>query len=243
MPPAFDLGCVGAGGIALAGCGERVQAADMTPRAFEPGRRRLLQLFVAAPFVSVIAAELLAADEATAADALYVATASGRNQTPTPACGDGDEPTAEQTAGPFWKPSSPERRSLLEPGLEGKRLELAGRVYGRDCRPLAGALLDFWQADDSGRYDLSGFRLRGHQYADENGRYLLTTIVPAAYPGRTRHIHVRVQPRGGHVLTTQLYFPGEKRNRQDGLFRAELLMSLDAEQVPQKGRFHFLLDA
>jgi len=219
----------------------------MSPRLFEPGRRRLLQLFVAAPFISVIAAELLAADEATAADALYAATASGRNQTPTPECGDGDELTLEQTAGPFFKPSSPERTSLLEPGMKGTRLELAGRVYGRDCRPLAGALLDFWQADATGAYDNDGFRLRGHQYTDAQGRYLLTTIVPAAYAGRTRHIHVRVQPReadgSGRVLTTQLYFPGEKRNRQDPLFRAELLMSLDPQQTPQKGRFHFLLDA
>ena len=219
----------------------------MTPRVFEPGRRRLLQLFVAAPFISVIAAELLAADEATAADALYAATASGRNQTPTPECGDGDEPTLAQTAGPFFKPSSPERASLLEPGMKGTPLEVAGRVYGRDCRPLAGALLDFWQADATGAYDNDGFRLRGHQYTDAQGRYLLTTIVPAAYAGRTRHIHVRVQPReadgSGRVLTTQLYFPGEKRNRQDPLFRAELLMSLDPQQTPQKGRFHFLLDA
>jgi hypothetical protein len=45
------------------------------------------------------------------------------------------------------------------------------------------------------------------------------------------------------VLTTQLYFPGEKRNRDDGLFRGELLMSLDAASAPQQGRFHFLLDA
>jgi hypothetical protein len=54
---------------------------------------------------------------------------------------------------------------------------------------------------------------------------------------------VRVQPGGGRVLTTQLYFPGEKRNRNDGLFRGELLMSLDSNASPQQGRFHFLLDA
>src|SRR5262249_59582752 len=56
---------------------------------------------------------------------------------------------------------------------------------GRDCRPLAGALLDFWQADDDGSYDNQGFRLRGHQFTDAQGRYLLSTIVPAAYAGRT----------------------------------------------------------
>jgi len=214
-------------------------------------RRRLLRLLIAAPFVSVVAAELLAADDASAADALLAATASGRNRTPTPDCGDDDEPTPAQTAGPFFKPRSPERTSLLEDGLHGTRLELAGRVYGHDCRPLAGVLLDFWQADDDGSYDNAGFRLRGHQFTDAEGRYRLSTILPAAYAGRTRHIHVRVQPGAlgreaagpGRVLTTQLYFPGEPKNRSDGLFRAELLMSLDASSTPRQGRFHFLLDA
>jgi protocatechuate 3,4-dioxygenase beta subunit len=220
-----------------------MQVHAMTPRAFESDRRRLLRLFVAAPFVSILAAELLIADEADAADALLAATASGRNQTPTPDCGDDDEPTPAETAGPFFKPRSPERGSLIEEGLKGTRLELSGRVFGRACRPLAGALLDFWHADDSGAYDNKGFRLRGHQYTDAQGRYRLSTIVPGPYPGRTRHIHVRVQSGGGRVLTTQLYFPGEKRNRSDGLFRGDLLMSLDADASPRQGRFHFLIDA
>jgi len=219
----------------------------MTPRAFEPDRRRLLRLFVAAPFVSIFAAELMLVDEAAAADALLASTASGRNQTPTPECGDEDEPTPAETEGPFFKPRSPERSSLLEPGLKGTRLDLSGRVYGRNCTALAAALLDFWHADDRGVYDNAGFRLRGHQYTDAQGRYRLSTILPGVYTGRTRHIHVRVQPASaagpGRVLTTQLYFPGEQRNGSDGLFRGELLMSLDANASPQQGRFHFLLDA
>jgi protocatechuate 3,4-dioxygenase beta subunit len=116
-------------------------------------------------------------------------------------------------------------------------------VFGRNCKLLGGALLDFWHADDRGEYDNTGYRLRGHQLADAQGRYHLTTIVPGVYTGRTRHIHVRVRASGGRVLTTQLYFPGEKRNRGDGLFRPELLLSLDASSSPQQGRFHFLLDA
>ena len=190
-----------------------------------------------------MAMELLAPDESSAAEALLAATASGRNQTPTPECGDDDEPTPSEMAGPFFKLSSPERTSLLEESLQGTRLELTGRVFGRGCKPLAGALLDFWHADRDGLYDNEGFRLRGHQFTDGQGRYHLATIVPGAYAGRTRHIHVRVQASGGRVLTTQLYFPGERRNRDDGLFRTELLMSLDAASTPQQGRFHFLLDA
>jgi len=161
---------------------------------------------------------------------------------PTPACHDGDEATLRQTEGPFFKPSSPERAELLEAGMPGQPIELVGFVISRTCKPLAGALLDFWQADDKGRYDNSGFRLRGHQFSDAEGRYRLRSIVPGVYVGRTRHIHVKVQPRGGRVLTTQLYFPGEAQNRADGLFRSELLMRTAKNAGWLAGRFDFVLD-
>src|SRR5262245_54306466 len=65
---------------------------------------------------------------------------------PTPACHDGDEPTQAQTEGPFFKPSSPERIELIEGGMAGQPIELVGFVLTRNCKPIAGALLDFWQA-------------------------------------------------------------------------------------------------
>ena len=110
--------------------------------------------------------------------------------------------------------------------MAGAVLVLGGRVLSTDCRPLPGVLLDFWQADGRGRYDTSGFRLRGHQRSDADGRYRLTTVVPGFYPGRTRHLHVKAQRQGGEVLTTQLYFPGAERNDQDGLFDPVLLMRI-----------------
>jgi protocatechuate 3,4-dioxygenase beta subunit len=161
---------------------------------------------------------------------------------PTPACHDGDEATLRQTEGPFFKPSSPARVELLEAGMAGQPIELVGFVLSRTCKPHAGALLDFWQADDKGRYDNSGFRLRGHQYADAEGRFRLRSIVPGVYPGRTRHIHVKVQPSGGRVLTTQLYFPGEPQNRSDGLFRQELLVRTAKSAGSLAGRFDFVVD-
>ena len=126
---------------------------------------------------------------------------------PTPACHDGDEATLPQTEGPYFKPSSPERIELFEDGMAGQPIELVGLVLTRACKPLAGALLDFWQADDKGHYDNSGFRLRGHQFTDAEGRYRLRSVVPGVYPGRTRHIHVKVQPRGGQRADHPALFP------------------------------------
>jgi protocatechuate 3,4-dioxygenase beta subunit len=160
---------------------------------------------------------------------------------PTPECRDGDDATVAQTEGPYFKPSSPERTELFEEGMAGQPIELVGFVLTRACKPLAGALLDFWQADDKGRYDNSGFRLRGHQFSDAEGRYKLRSVVPGAYVGRTRHIHVKVQPRGGRVLTTQLYFPGESKNRSDGLFRKDLQIRTAKNAGWLAGRFDFVL--
>jgi protocatechuate 3,4-dioxygenase beta subunit len=154
------------------------------------------------------------------------ALAQPRPLTPTPSCGDKGAPTPSQTAGPFFKPRSPQRTSLLAPDVTGTRIVVAGSVLSTDCRPIPGALLDFWQADGQGEYDNAGFRLRGHQFADAQGRYRLETVVPGLYSGRTRHIHVRVQAPNQPVLTTQLYFPGEPGNRNDFIFRPELVMTV-----------------
>jgi protocatechuate 3,4-dioxygenase beta subunit len=169
------------------------------------------------------------------------ARAQAPSRPPTPACAD-TGPTPRQTEGPFFKPTSPRRESLLEPGLPGTRLVVEGRVLTTDCRPVPGALLDFWQADDRGAYDNAGYRLRGHQLADDQGRYRLETIVPGAYPGRTRHIHVKVQAPGQPPLTTQLYFPGEPANARDGIFQGELVMRVERTPQGQRGTFDFVLD-
>src|ERR1043165_1779070 len=161
---------------------------------------------------------------------------------PTPECHDGDAATLRQTEGPFFKPSSPQRADLIEAGMPGQPIELAGFVLTRGCKPVAHALVDLWQADDKGDYDNSGFRLRGHVRADAEGRYRFRTIVPGAYEGRTRHFHVKVAPQGGRLLTTQLYFPGEPKNAKDGLYRKELLIRTAKDEGSLAGRFDFVLD-
>ncbi|WP_318199750.1 carbohydrate-binding protein [Streptomyces sp. SCL15-4] len=168
--------------------------------------------------------------------------ASGTEPQLTPECDDGDDPTPEQTEGPYFKPNSPERSSLLEPGLPGTRLTVTGYVFGRACRPLSGVLLDFWQADNNGAYDNTGFRFRGHQYTDSRGAFALTTIVPGLYPGRTRHIHVKVQAPHQRVLTTQLYFPNEPRNNTDTIFDPRLLMTVRDGNGGREAAFDFVLD-
>jgi protocatechuate 3,4-dioxygenase beta subunit len=161
---------------------------------------------------------------------------------PTPQCHDGDEPTVQQGEGPFFKPSSPERADLIEPGSKGRLVEITGQVLTRTCRPVQGALVDLWHADERGEYDGGGFRYRGHLLTDGEGRYRFRTILPAVYPGRTRHYHVKVQAPGRPVLTTQLYFPDEPANRRDGLFRRELVMRMAQAPAGLAAQFDFVID-
>jgi protocatechuate 3,4-dioxygenase beta subunit len=162
--------------------------------------------------------------------------------TPTPACDERGAVTVRQTEGPFFKPRSPERSDLVEPSAKGRIVELAGVVLTRSCKPVARALVDLWHADDTGEYDNRGNRYRGHVFTDANGRYRFRTILPAEYPGRTRHYHVKVQGAGRPVLTTQLYFPNDPANRRDGFFRKELLMRVATSGDALSGRFDFVLD-
>jgi len=118
---------------------------------------------------------------------------------------------------------------------------VTGRVLSTSCQAINAAKLDFWQADNSGTYDLAGFRLRGHQFTDTEGRFSLQTIVPGLYPGRTRHIHVKVQAPNGPILTTQLYFPNEPRNASDGIFASALLMDVQDAANGRAATFDFVL--
>lgn len=161
-------------------------------------------------------------------------------QTPTPSCVEGGDPTPAQTEGPYFKPNSPER-SDLRSGVDGRPMSLAGLALDRQCRPIAGSLIELWHANSAGQYDNQGYDLRGHIFTDVEGRFHFETVVPGLYPGRTRHFHLKVQPPGGAVLTTQLYFPGEPGNERDRIFDAALLMQVATGDAGQIGRYDFVL--
>ncbi len=161
---------------------------------------------------------------------------------PTPECGDDDDDeTPAQTEGPYYTPNTPERTSFWEAGTSGTRLVVTGQVLTTGCVPVAAALIDFWHADDAGVYDNAGYKLRGHQFTDASGNFSLDTILPGLYPGRTRHIHVKVQGPNMPVLTTQLYFPNEPQNTTDGIYSPELLMDVQDVADGKAAAFNFVL--
>jgi protocatechuate 3,4-dioxygenase beta subunit len=182
-------------------------------------RRRLLAIGFALPWVAIWR---------TVEAAQPASTCTGR------------KPTRSEIEGPYFKPGSPERASLLESGITGRKLVLTGSVSTTSCQPVPRTLLDFWQANADGQYDNAGFRLRGHQFTDTEGRYRLETIVPGVYPGRTEHIHVKLTVPGRPTLTTQLYFPGVSLNARDPLFDAGLVVSVVRDADPMLAKFDFI---
>ena len=197
----------------------------------KPTRRTILQGWLAA---SAVGFGMFALNRGSGAQA--------QSLPETPSCGPDDEPTRAATEGPFFTPDTPAKRDFRQ-DAPGENLTLLGFVVGRDCRPIAGAMVDLWHADAQGEYDNDGYRLRGHQLTDAEGRYVFETIVPARYGDRTPHYHVKVQAPAGRLLTTQLYFPGEAGNDSDNLFDPRLLMRVDNASDGKVGRFDFVLAA
>ena len=161
---------------------------------------------------------------------------------PTLPRADADEaPTPSSVEGPYWKARSPERKTIREPSTVGAAFVLSGRVVSTKGAPIEGAVLDVWQADGDGHYDREGYRLRGHQSAGAGGAYRVETVVPGYYPGRTRHIHVKVTPPGGSTLTTQLFFPLDPKNREDALYSTWLRMKVVDTSAGKEGSFTFVV--
>ncbi|MEJ7598807.1 MAG: hypothetical protein WKG01_12945 [Kofleriaceae bacterium] len=158
----------------------------------------------------------------------------------------GCEPTADNIEGPFYKAGAPSRATLAGPGATGERLVLAGRVASTACAPLAGAVLDIWQADARGGYDNDGWGLRGTLTTDAQGRWQVKTIVPGRYLNgrryRPMHVHVKLRARGYQELTTQLYFADDEYLEGDPFVVPSLVMPHRREGGVRRARFDFVLE-
>lgn len=149
--------------------------------------------------------------------------------------------TPAQTSGPFYPGEnkfSLENDLTVVPGATGKPLGevvfVRGIVQDESCLPLAGAMVEIWQACASGRYNNAidsnpapldpNFRYWGETVTAADGSYEFKTIVPGAYPAdtdwdRPPHIHFKVSKRGYHELITQMYWKGHPLNNEDKILQ------------------------
>ena len=140
--------------------------------------------------------------------------------------------TASCLEGPFYVPGAPLLgHPYVLPQREkesGEILLFSGAVRSTHGIPLAGAILDLWQADANGQYSHFNYQepqynLRGRLGTDHQGHFQVRTVVPAGYEipttgptgkllaalgrhaFRPAHLHVKVSHEGFEPLTTQLY--------------------------------------
>ena len=136
--------------------------------------------------------------------------------------------TPANAEGPFYRRVrsawAPETETLNADG----RLIISGRVQGATCGPARNGVIEVWQANEEGEYDLQGFRDRGVVRCDADGQFSFRTVRPGHYLNgrryRPAHIHVKVHADGRPTLTTQLYFAGDPYNASDAWFRDSLLL-------------------
>lgn len=152
--------------------------------------------------------------------------------------------TQSSLLGPFYVEGAPELplgASIAH--TPGDAIVVQGRVSTVDGRPLPGVLLDVWQADPRGFYDVQdptqpAMNLRGKFRTDAQGRYRFRSIKPKSYPVphdgpvgellraqgrhpfRPAHIHFILSLPGYHTLTTALYIAGDEYLESDAVFGA-----------------------
>lgn len=220
--------------LGLAACGGQTTATPTSPAAISTQ---------SATSVATAAATVSPTATTASTATLAATTQSGTTQTPA-AVNDCTAPAAltpAVTEGPYFKAGSPESATIIG-SQTGTKLTLTGYVLTADCKPVAHALLDFWQANAQGQYDNSGYTLRGHQYSDASGHFQLVTVVPGLYPGRTEHIHVKVQAPNGPILTTQLFFPNVNQNQSDSIYDPNLLIKIQSASASSvTASFNFII--
>jgi protocatechuate 3,4-dioxygenase, beta subunit len=120
----------------------------------------------------------------------------------------------------------------------GERIVVTGRLLDGDGRPVAGTLVEVWQANAAGRYRHEvdqhpapldpNFSGAGRCVTDADGRYRFVTVKPGAYPWRNHdnawrpaHIHFSVFGRAfTQRLVTQMYFPGDPLLAHDPIYNS-----------------------
>jgi Protocatechuate 3,4-dioxygenase beta subunit len=111
------------------------------------------------------------------------------------------------------------RTGAVKPGVPLRLTFNISRMSGASCVPLAGAKVDLWHCDATGRYSDARSRgsssagekfLRGYQRTGAAGTAQFLTIYPGWYGGRTVHVHFKVRTAASsapaYEFTSQLYF-------------------------------------
>lgn len=150
--------------------------------------------------------------------------------------------TESTVLGPFYvaDPPEAEQGSAIDWGVEGEPFFVEGRVHDEHGDPLSGVVMDVWQSDSEGFYDvqkeLESASLRARFKTDDQGRYAFWTVTPSPYPiptdgpvgrmleitgrhpYRPAHVHFMVMSPGYETLVTQVFAENDPYLDSDAVF-------------------------
>ena len=158
-----------------------------------------------------------------------------------------NQPVGFALVGPFYRDGAPHRErgaSIASDDTQGTRVRISGKVLDSESgAPLAGAVLDIWQAATNGFYenqdpDQPDYNLRGRFRTDADGSFEMVALMPTAYPvptdgpvgellsaahrppDRPAHIHFIVTAPAHETLITQVFVKGDSMIEEDVVFTA-----------------------
>ncbi|MGL5076700.1 MAG: dioxygenase [Waterburya sp.] len=168
--------------------------------------------------------------------------------------------TESNLEGPLYVPNAPERQIGDRLGIdaEGDLLFLSGRVLNLNRQPIANALIDVWQANSQGLYDIqdssqSQGNFRGRFKTNADGKYKFETVIPMGYnvpasgpsgellrllgrhTWRAAHIHFKINALEYTPLTTQIFIDGDPHLDSDTTFAVRsAIIQLQKHQAPDE---------
>ncbi|MBE9157789.1 hydroxyquinol 1,2-dioxygenase [Nodosilinea sp. LEGE 06152] len=174
--------------------------------------------------------------------------------------GDAHHGTEGNLEGPLYVPNAPERQMGDRLGIdaEGDSLFLSGRVLDLNGQPIANALIDVWQPNSKGLYDIqdpsqSPGNFRGRFKTNKSGEYRFETVVPLGYkvpssgpsgellgllgrhPWRAAHIHFKLSAPEYTPLTTQIFMAGDPHLDSDTTFAVRsAVVQLQKHEAPEE---------
>jgi hydroxyquinol 1,2-dioxygenase len=165
--------------------------------------------------------------------------------------------TENTILGPFYVPEAPRYEHGADICLDGKGepMVVRGRVVDTAGNPIANALIDVWQTNEDGFYDVQqkgvqpDWNLRGVFTTNEKGEYWFRSVKPRYYPipddgpvgkmlaalgrhpNRAAHIHFIVIAEGYDPVITHIFTPDCKYLSEDAVFGVKESLIADFVKV------------
>lgn len=165
--------------------------------------------------------------------------------------------TESTVLGPFFVEGAPEMpmgADIARPGTPGEPCIVSGSVADMKGKPVASALMDVWEAQGDGFYDVQtpeGLNARARFRTAADGKYWFRCVKPVSYPVphdgpvgkmlratgrhpmRPGHLHFKIAARGCETLVTHLFVKGDRYLESDAVFGVK--PSLIAEFRKRRG--------